>query len=184
MIMKKSYYCCATYILITISDIQILFAWFSLWYTANIYPAQKITFHCVPWHFSQSRNTVNSQHCKPIPVMKTGFSLCTLSLQGKTCFHYRFFPVKNTYTGKTLFSLQGWICSVVATHYILYLIYFHCRLLYVLHKKKLRDSFRFSNPSGQVPSIGIDKICPHPLKYWNRDIWNCKFRMQPTQPNR
>jgi hypothetical protein len=36
-----------------------------------------------------------------------GFSLCTCSLQGKTCFHYRFFPVKNTYTGKTLLSLQG-----------------------------------------------------------------------------
>jgi hypothetical protein len=30
-----------------------------------------------------------SSHCKPIPVMKTGFSLCTCSLQGKTCFHYR-----------------------------------------------------------------------------------------------
>ena len=52
--------------------------------------------------------------CKPIPVMKTGFSLCMLSLQGKTCFHYKFFPVKKAYTGKTLFSLQGWVCSVVS----------------------------------------------------------------------
>jgi hypothetical protein len=50
--------------------------------------------------------------------MKTGFSLCTLSLQGKTCFHYRFFPVKKAYTGKTLFSLQGWVCSEIkkSTH--------------------------------------------------------------------
>jgi hypothetical protein len=47
--------------------------------------------------------------------MKTGFSLCTLSLQGKTCFHYRFFPVKKAYTGKTLFSLQGWVCSADMT---------------------------------------------------------------------
>jgi hypothetical protein len=47
-----------------------------------------------------------------LPVMKSGFSLCTCSLQGKTCNENRFFPVKNMYTGKTLFSLQGWVCSV------------------------------------------------------------------------
>jgi hypothetical protein len=39
--------------------------------------------------------------------MKTGFFLCSFSLQGKICFHYRFFPVKKNYTGKPLFSLQG-----------------------------------------------------------------------------
>ena len=63
-------------------------------------------FGTFPFHSQVCR-----QHCKPIPVMKTGFSLCTLSLQGKTCFHDRFFPVKKAYTGKTLFSLQGWVCS-------------------------------------------------------------------------
>ena len=47
-----------------------------------------------------------------LPVMKSGFSLCMCSLQGKTCNENRFFPVKNMYTGKTLFSLQGWVCSV------------------------------------------------------------------------
>ena len=58
-------------------------------------------------------NFLKIPHCKPIPVMKTGFSLCTLSLQGKTCNENRFFPVKKAYTGKTLFSLQGWVCSAV-----------------------------------------------------------------------
>ena len=42
--------------------------------------------------------------------MKTGFSLCSFSFQKKTCNENRFFPVKN-YTGKFLFSLQGWVCS-------------------------------------------------------------------------
>jgi hypothetical protein len=37
-----------------------------------------------------------------LPVMKTVFSLCTFSLQGKTCFHYRFFPVKKNYAMQTL----------------------------------------------------------------------------------
>ena len=38
---------------------------------------------------------------------------------GKTCFHYRVprwwqqvFPCWEKYTGKPLFSLQGWVCSV------------------------------------------------------------------------
>ena len=39
--------------------------------------------------------------------MKTGFSLCSFSLQGKPCNENRFLPVKKNYTGKTLFSLQG-----------------------------------------------------------------------------
>ena len=42
-----------------------------------------------------------------LPVMKTGFSLCCFSLQGKTFNENSFFPVKKNYTGKTLFSLQG-----------------------------------------------------------------------------
>ena len=53
-----------------------------------------------------------------LPVMKTGFSLCTCSLQGKTCNENSFFPVKNTYTGKTLFSLQGWVCSVCSGYVV------------------------------------------------------------------
>ena len=37
-------------------------------------------------------------HCKPsqLPVMKTGFSLCSFSLQGKPRFVVSFFYVTNT----------------------------------------------------------------------------------------
>ena len=55
-----------------------------------------------------------SGHCKPIPVMKTGFSLCTFSHREKPvsiswdpCNNYRFFPVGKKYTGKSLF----WPCT-------------------------------------------------------------------------
>ena len=61
-------------------------------------------------------------HCNPVQGQyraRTGFSLCSISTQGKTCFHYRVprwwkqvFPCEKNYTGKTLFSLQGWVCSV------------------------------------------------------------------------
>jgi hypothetical protein len=54
------------------------------------------------------------QHCKPIPVMKTGFSLCTFSHREKPvsiswdpCNENRFFPVGKKYTGKSLF----WPCT-------------------------------------------------------------------------
>ena len=60
-------------------------------------------------------------HCNPIQGQyraRTGFSLCTFPTQGKTCFHYRVprwwkqvFPCEKKYTGKTLFSLQGRVCS-------------------------------------------------------------------------
>ena len=43
---------------------------------------------------------------------RTKFFLCSISTQGKTCFQYRV-PCWKYYTGKTLFSLQGWVCSVV-----------------------------------------------------------------------
>ena len=53
-------------------------------------------------------------HCKPIPVMKTGFSLCTFPNREKPVFITgfqanvnRFFPVSEKYTGKTLF----WPCT-------------------------------------------------------------------------
>jgi hypothetical protein len=36
--------------------------------------------------------------------------------QVKTCNENRFFSVKKNYTGKTLFSLQGWVCSAVTFH--------------------------------------------------------------------
>ena len=50
-------------------------------------------------------------HCKPIPVMKTGFSLWSFShrekpvfIAGISCNTKRFFPVLKNFTGKTLFS--------------------------------------------------------------------------------
>mgnify|MGYP006903695222 CR=1 FL=1 len=53
-------------------------------------------------------------HCKPIPVMKTGFSLCTFPNREKPVFIAgipanvnRFFPVWEKYTGKSLF----WPCT-------------------------------------------------------------------------
>ena len=53
-------------------------------------------------------------HCKPIPVMKTGFSLCTFPSRENPVFitgipanENRFFPVWKYYTGKTLF----WPCT-------------------------------------------------------------------------
>ena len=53
-------------------------------------------------------------HCKPIPVMKIGFSLCNISIREKPVFitgipatENRFFPVWKYYTGKSLF----WPCT-------------------------------------------------------------------------
>ena len=53
-------------------------------------------------------------HCKPIPVMKTGFSLCSISnrenpvfINLEPCNENRMFPVWKYYTGKTLF----WPCT-------------------------------------------------------------------------
>jgi hypothetical protein len=37
------------------------------------------------------------------------------SLQTHPCNENRVFPLKKAYTGKTLFSLQGWVCSAVCT---------------------------------------------------------------------
>ena len=49
-----------------------------------------------------------SIHCKPIPLMTTGFSLCSISNREKPvfinwepCNEYRFFPLWKYYTGKT-----------------------------------------------------------------------------------
>ena len=42
-------------------------------------------------------------HCNPIHVMKTGFSL----------WGNQVFPCESFLTGKILFSLQGWVCSVL-----------------------------------------------------------------------
>ena len=62
-------------------------------------------------------------HCNPVQGQywaRTGFSLCSISTQGKNCFYCRVpswwkqvFPRWKYYTGKTLFSLQGLVCSVV-----------------------------------------------------------------------
>ena len=53
-------------------------------------------------------------HCTPIPVTKTGFSLCSISNREKRVFNNwepcnenRFFPMWKYYTGKTLF----WPCT-------------------------------------------------------------------------
>jgi hypothetical protein len=53
-------------------------------------------------------------HCKPIPVMKTGFSLCSISnrekpvfIKWEPCNENRFFLVGKYYRGKTLF----WPCT-------------------------------------------------------------------------
>ena len=62
---------------------------------------------------------MNYEHCKPIPVMKTGFSLCSISHREKPvfitwgpCNENRFFPVWKYNTGKTLFwpCTQYWPC--------------------------------------------------------------------------
>ena len=57
-------------------------------------------------------------HCKPIPVMKTGFSLCSISnsekpvfINWEPCNENRFFPVWKYYTGKTLFLALYWPCT-------------------------------------------------------------------------
>ena len=56
----------------------------------------------------------NRSHCSPVQ----GQYLCTFPPQEKTCFHYRVprwwkqvFSCWEKYTGKSLFSLQGWACS-------------------------------------------------------------------------
>ena len=53
-------------------------------------------------------------HCKPIPVMKTGISLCTFPkrenpvfITWEPCNENRFFPVWEKYTGKSLY----WPCT-------------------------------------------------------------------------
>ena len=73
------------------------------------------------WLMLDSRKWLNL-HCNPVQGQyraRTGFSLCTFPTQGKTCLHYRVprwwkqvFPCWEKYTGKSLFSLQGWVCSV------------------------------------------------------------------------
>ena len=70
----------------------------------NFYSAQKFCHPYFHWYI----------HCKPIPVMKTGFSLCTFSHREKPvsiswdpCNENRFFPVGKKYTGKSLF----WPCT-------------------------------------------------------------------------
>ena len=68
----------------------------------------------VPTTLSLFKPGEADMHCKPIPVMKTGFSLCSISHREKPvfitwepCIENRFFPVWKYYTGKTLF----WPCT-------------------------------------------------------------------------
>ena len=46
-------------------------------------------------------------YCKPIPVMKTGFSLCSIFNREITANENRFFPVWKYYTGNSLY----WPCK-------------------------------------------------------------------------
>ena len=85
-------------------------------------------FQCSALAFSLGSNIFQSAraefwfHCNPVQGQyraRTGFSLCTFPTQGKPWFHYRVprwwkqvFPCEKKYTGKSLFSLQGWVCSV------------------------------------------------------------------------
>ena len=62
-------------------------------------------------------------HCNPVQGQyraRTGFSLCSFPHREKPvfiswdpCNENRVFSVRKTTQGKTLFSLQGWVCSVV-----------------------------------------------------------------------
>ena len=75
----------------------------------------------IAWCFNQIRCTANvysgnwdtlkkcKGHCKPIPVMRTGISLCSISIREKLVFitgipanDNKFFPLWKYYTGKTL----------------------------------------------------------------------------------
>ena len=63
---------------------------------------------------TRDTNYLVKTHCKPIPVMKTGNSLCTfpnrekpVSITWEPCNENRFFPVWEKYTGKSLF----WPCT-------------------------------------------------------------------------
>jgi hypothetical protein len=75
-------------------------------------------------------------HCKPITVMKTGFSLCSISNREKPvfitwepCYESRFFPVWKYYTGKTLYwPCTGLQCSL---HAQLKQIILDCMYLYI-----------------------------------------------------
>ena len=57
---------------------------------------------------------MSQEHCKPIPVMKTGFSLCSISnrenpvfITGIPAIENRFFLLWKYYTGKS----QFWPCT-------------------------------------------------------------------------
>ena len=84
-------------------------------------------------------------HCKPTPVMKTGFSLCSISSREKPvfinlepCNENRFFPVWKYYTGKTLF----WHCTGPVRD---------CSVHSAMtHKKKNLDSFGIRNSCHKI----------------------------------
>ena len=75
---------------------------------------------------------LSDKHCKPIPVMKTGVSLCTFPNREKpvviTCNEKRFFPAWEKYTEKTLSTpCTGpvWDCSKVKNKVKYTMVFFH-----------------------------------------------------------
>ena len=66
-------------------------------------------------------NPIFISHCNPVQGQyraRTGISLWSFPTEGKTFFYYREplfslqgFPCEKNFTGKTLFSLQGRVCS-------------------------------------------------------------------------
>ena len=49
----------------------------------------------------------SKMHCKPIPVMKTGVFITVVPAMRTE----QVFPCEKNFTGKTLFSSQGWQCG-------------------------------------------------------------------------
>ena len=77
--------------------------------TILLIPASPLSF----WDRTDAPGFRSYIHCKPIPVMKTGNSLCNfpnrekpVSITWEPCNKNRFFPVWEKYTGKSLF----WPC--------------------------------------------------------------------------
>ena len=90
-------------------------------YLVHSYPITTVHQTKGQWLLEFMISQLLKAHCNPVQGQyraRTGFSLCSISTQGKTCFHCRVpswwkqvFPCWKYYTRKTLFSLQGWVCS-------------------------------------------------------------------------
>ena len=68
---------------------------------------------------------IRALHYRASTGPEQGFPCVVFPRLGKTCFHCRVpswwkqvFPCWKYYTGKTLFSLQGWVCSEAMTQIV------------------------------------------------------------------